>query len=94
MFEVRIPGMCLQSEIQIQLIRHVFLIDRVGVNKEEKTYNTTKKGANLQTFPPSTRWLWQQLQFVLPSVTCDPTTAKDLRRTPATGSQQSFSDLQ
>jgi hypothetical protein len=57
MFEVRIPGMCLQSEIQIQLIRHVFLRDRVGVNKEEKTYNTTKKGGNLQTFLPSTRQL-------------------------------------
>jgi hypothetical protein len=57
MFEVRIPGMCLQSEIQIQLISHVFLIDRVGVDKEEKTYNATKKGGNLQTFPPSTRWL-------------------------------------
>jgi hypothetical protein len=57
MFEVRIPGMCLQSEIQIQLISHVFLIDRVGVNKEEKTYNTTKKVGNLQTFPPSTRQL-------------------------------------
>jgi hypothetical protein len=37
----------------------------------------------------STREIWKQL----PSPTCDQTTAKDLRRTPANASLWSFSDL-